>query len=80
MLATAARTTAAMTTTVTDSSYIARACVGVVAGLDHERGEDVGADDGDADGDDDEPDRRRRERRERDPDREPATHQTGAAR
>ncbi len=53
---------------------------GVVAGLDHERGEDVGPDHRDADRDDDEPDGRRRERGERDPDREPATHQTGAAR
>ena len=49
--------------------------IGRVAGLDHQRGEDVGPDDRHADGEDHEPDRRRRERRERDPDRDPATHQ-----
>ena len=63
---------------MTDSSYIARACVGVVAGLDHERREDVGPDDRDADREDDQPDRRRGERRERDADRDPATHQRPA--
>ena len=40
--------------------------IGRIAGLDHERGEDVGSDDGHADREDDQPDRRRRERRERD--------------
>ena len=47
--------------------------VGRVAGLDHQRPEDLGADDGHADGEDQQPGARRDERRQRDPGGDPAT-------
>ena len=47
--------------------------VGRIAGLDHQRPEDLGADDGHADGQDQQPGARRDERRQRDPGGDPAT-------
>ena len=54
--------------------------LGRVAGLDHQRPEDLGADDGHADGQDQQPRPRRDERRQRDPGGDPAADHGGAIR
>ena len=54
--------------------------VGRIAGLDHQRPEDLGTDDGHADGEDQQPGPGRDERRQRDPRGDPATDHGGAIR